>query len=177
MIPIHQFGFRERHSTIEQVHRITDIIEKALEDKMICSAVFLDAAKAFDKVSHEGLLEKLKLLFPKEYTEVLKSYLSNRYFRIKQGSSYSQLKEINAGIPQGSILGPVVYLLFTKDLPTPSNCTIATFANDTAILTVAKNENDSTAFLQTAVDEVLSWTKKNRIHLNSSKSVHVDFTN
>ena len=83
MIPIHQFGFRERHSTIEQVHRITDIIEKALEDKMICSAVFLDAAKAFDKVSHEGLLEKLKLLFPKEYTEVLKSYLSNRYFRIK----------------------------------------------------------------------------------------------
>ncbi|MGR0295350.1 RNA-directed DNA polymerase, partial [Klebsiella pneumoniae] len=55
LLPHHQFGCRQRHSTVEQVHRITHEIEKVLEEKKICSAVFLDVAQAFDKVWHEGL--------------------------------------------------------------------------------------------------------------------------
>ena len=56
IIPTHQFGFRNKHSTIDQVHRITTIIEKALEEKQVCSTIFLDVAQAFDRVWHEGLI-------------------------------------------------------------------------------------------------------------------------
>jgi hypothetical protein len=61
LIPDHQFGFRNQHSTIDQVHRITNIIEQSLEEKRVCSTLFLDVAQAFDKVYHEGLKHKLKI--------------------------------------------------------------------------------------------------------------------
>jgi hypothetical protein len=66
LIPNHQFGFRSKHSTIDQVHRITNIIEIALEEKKVCSAILLDVAPAFDKVWHEGLNHKLRSILPKQ---------------------------------------------------------------------------------------------------------------
>jgi len=128
LIPSHQFGFRKSHSTIDQVHRITDVIERSLEGNKVCSTVFLDVAQAFDKVWHEGLKNKFKKILPKQYTQLLESYISDRAFRVKQEDIYSELKEINAGVPQGSVLGPVIYLLYTSDIPTIENNTIATFA-------------------------------------------------
>lgn len=95
----HQFGFRNPHSTIDQVHRITDVIEKALEEKKVCSVIFLDVAQAFDKV-HQGLTYKLHQQLPLQYADILQSYISDRYFRIKQDDEYSELKPINAGIPK-----------------------------------------------------------------------------
>jgi hypothetical protein len=80
IIPKHQFGFRHKHSTIDQVHRITTIIERALEEQQVCSTLFLDVAQVFDTVWHEGLFYKLELLLPTEYSQILKSYLSERYF-------------------------------------------------------------------------------------------------
>lgn len=177
LIPNHQFGFRHRHSTIDQVHRITDIIEKALEEKQDCSTIFLDVSQAFDRVWHEGLIQKLHKLLPKQYVEILKSYISNRLFRIKQEEEYSQLKEIRAGVPQGSVLGPVLYLLFTCDLPKTEDTTIATFADDTAILAVGNNIEEATAHLQVACNQMNDWTKKWRLKLNELKSVHMNFTN
>lgn len=70
IISSHQLEFRENHSTINQVHRITDVIEKAMEDKMICSAIFLDVAQAFDNVWHKGLIYKLNKILPKQYVEL-----------------------------------------------------------------------------------------------------------
>ena len=96
LIPNHQFGFRSKHSTIDQVHRITNIVENALEEKKVCSAVFLDVAQAFDKVWHEGLNYKLRAILPKQYAGILESYLAERFFRIKQGDAYSELKKIKA---------------------------------------------------------------------------------
>lgn len=177
VIPNHQFGFRSKHSTIDQVHRITNVIEKALEEKKVCSAIFLDVAQAFDKVWHEGLIQKLKLLLPVQYADILTSYITERYFRVKQEDAYSTLKDIKAGVPQGSVLGPVLYLLYTSDLPAIENNTIATFADDTAILAVSENNAESIESLQTAIDKIQIWTKKWRIKLNETKSVHVDFTN
>lgn len=176
LIPSHQFGFRNKHSTIDQVHRIVDLIEKTLEGKKVCSAVFLDVAQAFDRVWHEGLLYKLRLLLPKQYSQLLASYITKRYFRVKQEDTYSELKEIKAGVPQGSVLGPVLYLLYTSDLPTLPGNTTATFADDTAILAVGDTVLQSTAKLQQSVNQVIIWTKKWRMKLNEGKSVHVDFT-
>ena len=176
LIPIHQFGFREQHSTLDQIHRITDVIEKAFEEKKVCSAVFLDVSQAFDKVWHDGLMHKLRNTLPESFCNFLQSYLTERYFRVKQEDSYSNLFPISAGVPQGSILGPLLYLLFTSDVPTSNEYVTATFADDTALLAIGKTPEESTNTLQTAINEVSNWTKKWRIKLNESKSVHVDFS-
>ncbi|KAI5754873.1 hypothetical protein M8J77_012232 [Diaphorina citri] len=177
LIPDHQFGFRSKHNCIEQVHRITSQIEKAIEDKKVCSAIFLDVSQAFDKVWHEGLIFKLKKILPGNLAKILESYLSDRYFRIKQDDSYSKLMSVNAGVPQGSVLGPMLYLLFTSDIPENSRNTIATFADDTAFLTVGDNTQDNAAELNVTISEFHRWTNVWRIKLNESKSVHIDFTN
>jgi len=87
LIPQHQFGFRSKHSTIDQVHRIVSVIEKSLEEKKICTALFLDVAQAFDKVWHKGLLCKIHKTLPQEYYTILKSYINQRFFRIKCGGT------------------------------------------------------------------------------------------
>jgi hypothetical protein len=177
LIPSHQFGFRENHSTIDQVHRITNIIEKSLEERKVCSAIFLDVAQAFDKVWHEGLKHKMNCLLPKQYSQLLESYISDRVFRVKQEESYSELREIKAGVPQGSVLGPVLYLLYTCDLPTLDYSTLATFADDTAILAEGKDHEEAANKLQTFIGHINTWTREWRIKLNEAKSVHVNFTN
>ena len=84
IISEHQFGFRRKHSAIEQVHRITNIIHRAIENKQYCTAAFfLDISQAFDKVWHEGLLYELSTFLPDNMYRFLQSYLTNRYFRTK----------------------------------------------------------------------------------------------
>jgi hypothetical protein len=126
LVSTYQFGFRNNHSTIDQIHRITDVIEKMLESKRACSAVFLD-------VWHNGLLHKLRPTLPDHYYRLLESHLTNRHFRVKHEDSYSELKFIKAGVPQGSVLGPVPCLLYINDLTTLYSTT-ATFADDTAVM-------------------------------------------
>jgi len=175
LIPSHQFGFRSKHSTIDQVHRITNIVENALEEK-VCSAVFLDVAQAFDKVWHEGLNYKLRTILPKQYAEILESYLAERFFRIKQGDAYSELKEIQAGVPQVSVLGPVLYLLYASDLPVLESSTVATFADNTAILAIGSSNEESTDITNSHKPNT-KMGKKWHIQLNQSKSIHINFTN
>lgn len=177
LIPDYQFGFREKHSTIDQIHRISNVIEKALEERKVCSTIFLDVAQAFDKVWHIGLTYKLRKMLPKQYADILESYISNRVFRVRQEDGYSQLKEIQAGVPQGSVLGPVLYLLYTCDIPEVEDITIATFADDTAIMAIEESHEAATEKVQLAINKVLVWTKKWRIKLNETKSIHIDFTN
>ena len=76
IIPDHQFGFRRKHSTIDKVHRITNIIHRALENKQYCTAAFLDISQAFDKVWHEGLLCKRNTFLPDNMYRIIQSYLA-----------------------------------------------------------------------------------------------------
>jgi hypothetical protein len=71
-----------------QVYRITTIIEKPLKEKKVCCTIFFDVAQAFDKVWHEGLFHKIEQLLPAEYTQLLRSYLSHQYFRVRQEYRY-----------------------------------------------------------------------------------------
>jgi retron-type reverse transcriptase len=113
LIPDHQFGFRQRHSTIEQTQRIAQRINEALERKQYCSAAILDITQAFDKVWHTGLLYKLKLSLTLNYLLILNSYLQNRQFLVKIENKYTELSPVNAGVPQSSVLGPLLYSLHT----------------------------------------------------------------
>lgn len=177
LIPVHQFGFRNQHSTIDQVHRITNEIEKTLEEKKICSTLFLDVSQAFDRVWFQGLEYKLRKLLPEQYADILMSYVTNRIFRVKQEDEYSSFKDIKAGVPQGSVLGPILYLLYTSDIPETHNVKVATFADDTALLAVGKTMEESVGKLQQAANNIYDWTKKWRIRLNETKTVLVNFTN
>lgn len=176
IIPAHQFGFRKAHGTIEQVHRVANKINKALEGKQYCSAAFLDISQAFDKVWHTGLLYKLKKILPHNFYQLFKSYLSERLFQIKYQEELTRLYPIISGIPQGSVLGPVLYLVFTADLPTTNETTVATFADDTAILVSHTDPNTASNRLQSHLNQIQVWLKKWRIRANETKSVHVTFT-
>jgi hypothetical protein len=176
LIPMHQFGFQEGHSTTHQCHRIVNLIREGLETKKICAAVFLDIQKAFDKVWHQGLLYKLKLNMPSQLYLLLQSYLSNRYFDIKINGNSPTYYPINAGVPQGSVLGPLLFLLYTADVPTTNETTIATFADDTAILALDQNPLSASTKVQNHLNILQPWLNKWKIRVNNDKSVHINFT-
>lgn len=176
LLPHHQFGFRHEHSTIQQCHRLVDVINKAMEDKKYCCAVFLDAQQAFDKVWYQGLLFKIKKSFPHQYFLLLKSYLADRYFQVKSGCEVSDIMPINSGVPQGSVLGPLLYLIYTADLPTSENTVVGTFADDTAILSCHEDPQTASHHVQDHISSVSNWLTNWRLKVNESKSVQVTFT-
>lgn len=176
VLPYHQFGFRQKHSTIEQIHRIVDVIRQDLENKRYCSAAFLDVTQAFDKVWHTGLLYKIKKYLPHSCFKILKSYLSDRSFQIKYQDILTSFYEIKSGVPQGSVLGPFLYILFTADLPCDPNTTVATFADDTAILSSHFDPVVASQNLQISLQSFSNWLNEWRIKVNESKSTHVTFS-
>jgi len=107
---------------------------------------------------------------------ILQSYLTNRYFRTKYREAYSSLRQILAGILQGSVLGPFLYLIYTANLPTLANSTTATFADDTTILTVHEDPTMAAHRLQMRLNKIHSCLKTWRMKANEVKSVQVTFT-
>ena len=176
IIPDHQFGFRKKHGTLEQCHRIVAFIRDTLENKKYCSAVFLDVQQAFDKVWHDGLFFKLKKLLPTPFYLLLKSYLTKRNFYVKINSTFSQICDIQAGVPQGSVLGPILYTIFTSDIPISECALIATYADDTAILSADVCPNTASVLLQNELNAIETWLNKWNIKVNSEKSTHVTFS-
>lgn len=176
LIPHHQFGFRKKHSTIEQIHRIVTLIRSTFEQKQYCTSLFIDISQAFDKVWHKGLIHKITQLLPPCTHKILTSYLNNRTFVVKTNNCISNPNPISAGVPQGSILGPFLYTLYTADMPTHLLTHTATFADDTALLSIHKNHLVASQQLQAHIGILENWLELWRIQVNPSKCVHVTFT-
>jgi len=138
-IPHTQFGFRNKHSTIQLIHRLSDAIAYSFENKLYCFVVLLDVAQAFDKVWHTGLLFKLKQFLPPPYFLFFKSYLENRHFVTKVGSEFSNLVFVLASVPQGAISSPILYNIYAADQPISPYTSVAEFADNKIIFT--SNEN------------------------------------
>ena len=177
-IPDYQFGFRRKYSTIQQVHRVTHKILNDFNDKKYCVGVFLDVEKAFDKVWHDGLIHKLRHIFPQNLVEILTSYISERKFYVKHNECHSSLRSIKAGIPQGSVLGPTLYMLYTADIPIPldESAMIATFADDTILLHSDKSLTTAVNKLQNVLNATTKWFDKWNIKINKSKTTQVIYT-
>ena len=176
IIPEHQFGFRNQHSTIEQVNRVVSVIRNTFENYSYCTTVFLDVAQAFDKVWHEGLLYKLSKIVSKNLYCLLKSYLCNRMFQVKINNEVTELYPIKAGVPQGSVLGPILYVIYTADIPSMKGITLGTYADDTTIIATHKNPTIASLMLQNYLFKLQQWFKTWRIVVNENKSTQVTFT-
>lgn len=123
-----------------------------------------------------GLLFKLKLNLPTPFYLLLKSYLNERTFFVSVNDEESDIGEIKSGVPQGSVLGPTLYTLFTSDMPTNNDVTIETYAADTAILATDTSPIDASVKVQCQLNVIESWCKKWKINIDADKSIEVTYT-
>ena len=127
-----QYGFRSSRSTVDLLPVVSDRIAKAFNRSGVTLAVALDISKAFDRVWHAGLLHKLKSHgISGQISGFISSFLCNRRLRVVLDGKSSQEYPVNAGVPQGFILGPTLFQLYIDDLPDDVICNIAIYADDT----------------------------------------------
>lgn len=179
LLPNEQFGFRPNHSTTLQVLRVTELATQNLNSKTYTGMISLDIAKAFDTVWHDGLIYKLcRYGIPAKLVRLISSFLSNRSFRSRIGNSNSTLYALEAGVPQGSVLSPTLYSLYTADIPRPTDRRIqlAIYADDTAVLVSSKSINTLCLLVQEYLTQLENFFCKWCIQANAEKSSALIFT-
>jgi len=151
-------GIKQNDSTVNQVISILHKIYNGLENHNEARMVFLDVSKAFDRVWHEGLLFKLHQLgFDISLVGWVRSYLSNRLQRVAIQGQCSHWRPVEAGVPQGSILGPLLFLVFVNDLVDDISCDIRLFADDTSIIEIVQNPDTSGRRINVDLGRINIW--------------------
>ena len=175
-----QSGFRPGDSTINQLFSIIHSIHSAFDcnPTLEVRSVFLDISKAFDKVWHEALIYKIRgcgvagnLLL------LLQSFLSNRKKRTvlngqssTWGSKFRTVLNVQAGVPQGSILGPLFFLIYINDLAQNQRCKVKLFADDTSLFTTVQDPQTAASDMNHDLDLITSWANKWRMSFNTDRN-------
>ena len=172
-----QFGFRNKHSTTHALIDITETVRKALDNNEFACGVFLDFQKAFDTVNHEILLKKLSHYGVRGHAQKwFNSYLTNRKQFTTVNNIDSQTSDISYGVPQGSVLGPLLFLIYINDLNRVITYSyIRHFADDTNILYRDKSLRKINQRINFDLKNIVNWLRANRIALNTSKTEIVLF--
>ena len=167
-----QSGFRQKHSCQTALVKLVDDRAKCIDNGEMVGALFIDFRKAFDLVDHNILLRKLSLY--KCTPSVLnwfKSYLSNRQQTIESETGFAGFASVRSGVPQGSILGPTLFLIFINDLPLYlEHCFCALFANDVTTHTHGKSVDAIEDNLQSEFENTLTWGKENKMQVHLTKT-------
>jgi hypothetical protein len=167
-------GFKELDSAINQLLFITDKIHKALEAGREICMVFLDVFKAFDCVWHSGLLHKVRCMgIEGRLFDWLCNYLKDRKIRVVLNGQTSEWKNTTAGVPQGSILGPLLFLIFVNDITNGIETDIHLFADDTSLMEIIDNYNDSYAKMNRDLDRLNTWADRWLVTFNATKTVYL----
>lgn len=177
LIPKEQFGFRPLHNTTQQIKRITKYIKTSLTEKSSTALVLLDVEKAFDTVWHKGLVYKLIInKFPSFLIKIVQSFLADRTFYVSVNSVYSGKFGVDAGVPQGSVLGPLLYLVYCCDIQMIPSCNYAFYADDTAIFVSGLSPTSICLNIQSALSSLNQFFNKWKIKVNADKSQAIFFT-
>ena len=173
-----QFGFQKGKSTHMALITLIDKISEALDDGDFVIDVFLDFSKAFDTVDHNILLQKIEKYGNRGLAlKWFGSYLSNRVQYVTYNSIKSEREVIKCGAPQGSILGPLLFLIYINDLATVSrNSVPILFSDDTNLFLTGKNISELTEFLNEDLVNIEEWLRCNRLSLNVLKTNYMIFT-
>ena len=172
-----QFGFRKGHSTTHQLVRVMNNIRRDRAVSKSTAMALLDVEKAFDNVWHDGLVYKLCAFnFPSYLTKIICSYLRQRSFRVSLNGCLSNTFSIPAGVPQGSLLGPLLYNIYTSDIPSLGDgCVLFLFADDTAIAVKGRMPREITNKLQRCLDAFVEYANTWKIKINASKTQTIMF--
>lgn len=187
ILPRNQFGFRKKLSTTQAMFELTHNIVSALDNNNKILALFFDLQKAFDMVPHEELLQKLELIGIRGLAlNWFRSYLTERVQRVEltysnnttclQKKIYSTELQIKTGVPQGSNIGPILFIIYLYDLKINSDSNVYLFADDTAITVMDKNYKNLQE--KTCIDSnlLVNWFNDNGFKLNPSKTKLINFT-
>ena len=177
-----QYGFRSSRSTADLLTVVSDRIARAFNKSGATRAVALDISKAFDRVWHAGLLHKLKSYgISGQIFGLISSFLSNRRLRVILDGKSSQEYPVNAGVPEGSILGPKLFLLYINDLPDDVICNITIYADDTTLYSKCDQGSDLWEQLELACElesdlrDIVDWCRKWLVDFNAGKTQLVSF--
>ena len=179
IISEHQYGFMKGRSTEDAVNDLTELFYDKLNSRHFSIAVFIDFQKAFDTVDNRILIAKMEKYGVRGAAlDWFESYLQNRKHSVKIGEFVSNSKTLNIGIPQGSQIAPVLFLLFINDLPKFStNAQSFLFADDSTLCFSGPNLSDLINNCNTELDKFTSWTSANKLSINLNKTNYMIITN
>jgi hypothetical protein len=176
LISKHQFGFRKKHSTVHPILHLLNEVAEASSRKKFTLAIFCDLRKAFYTCDHTILIKKLnKMGVRGPELQWFTSYLNGRLQFVTINGSDSDQLEINKGVPQGSILGPLLFLIYINDLPECSLLITLLFADDTTLLASGDNLQELILFVNREFQKVVSFFRSHKMALHPKKTKFIVF--
>ena len=164
-----QFGFRPKMPCVQAIVKVTEYIREQIDDKkMTGQACLIDLKKAFDTLKHEILLRKLENYgFRGKINEILRSFLKDRMQYVKLNEIETDKLTVQAGVPQESVLGPFLFLIYINDLPgSCEKAEVAMFADDTTLIKSGKRVDP---LLSQEISCVRDWFSSNKLMVNPEK--------
>ena len=152
--------------------------KKVFDDGLVTGMILIDLQKAFDTINHDILLKKLSIIGFSDHTiKWSHSYLSNRKFTVNLENSFSEVSRISFGVPQGSILGPLLFLIYVNDMPVTAKCNLFLYADDTCLVFQSKNVKDIEKQLNEDFANICDWFVDNKlsIHFGEDKTNSILF--
>lgn len=179
LISPNQFGFRKNKSTEDAVLGLTELVSCMLDSKKKAIGMFLDLSKAFDTVSVPILITKMERLgFRGESLNIFKDYLQDRSQCVKVDKYTSDDRNLSYGVPQGSILGPTLFIIYVNDLCQLNIpfCHIFTYADDTALVISGMDWSECKLRAESALTTAISWLNQNLLTMNVNKTMYMTFS-
>lgn len=176
LLAIEQFGFKKEHSTVHQIKRIQNKITINKRNRKSTGVILLDIEKAFDTVWHNGLVFKLlSMNLPQYLCKIVADFLHNRTFSVSVNCHTSSIKNIPAGLPQGSILSPILYNLYISDFKASNLFDVAYYADDTALIGTSKLTSALLKKMEHSLAVCNKYFSKWKIKINHEKTQTIIF--